>query len=37
MSITLTKNAKSQHQTKHINVQHHCIRKLINDQKLSIK
>ena len=37
MSIALTKNAESQHRTKHINVQHHYIRELINEGELTIK
>ena len=37
MSITLTKNAESQYQTKHINVQHHYIRELVNKKGLTIE
>lgn len=37
MSITLTKNAKSQYQTKYINIQHHYIRKLVNKREFTIK
>ena len=37
MSIALTKNAESQYQTKHINVQHHYIRELVNEEELTIK
>ena len=37
MSIALTKNVESQHQIKHIDVQHHYIRKLFNERKLTIK
>lgn len=37
MSITLTKNAESQHQTKHIDVQHHYIRELVNKKELTVK
>ena len=36
MSITLTKNAESQHRTKHIDVQHHYIRELVNEKKLTV-
>lgn len=36
MSITLTKNPKSQHWTKHIDVQHHYIRELIDEKELTI-
>lgn len=36
MSITLTKNAESQHQTKHIDVQHYYIRELINEKELTV-
>ena len=37
MSIALTKNAESQHRTKHIDVQHHYIRELVNERELIIK
>ena len=37
MSIALTKNAESQHRTKHINVQHHYIRELVNKRELTIE
>ena len=37
MSIALTKNAESQHRTKHIDVQHHYIRELVNERELTIK
>ena len=37
MSIALTKNAESQHQTKHIDVQYHYIRELVNKKKFTIK
>lgn len=37
MSITLTKNAKSQYRTKYINVQHHYIWELINEKEIIIK
>lgn len=37
MNITLTKNAESQHQIKHINVQHYYIRELINEKALIMK
>ena len=36
MSITLIKNAESQHWTKHIDVQHHYIRELIDEEELTI-
>ena len=36
MSITLTKNAESQHRTKHIDVQHHYIRELIDEKELTV-
>lgn len=36
MSITLTRNAESQHRTKHIDVQHHYIRELVNEGELTI-
>lgn len=36
MSITLTKNAEGQHQTKHIDVQHHYIRELIDKKELTL-
>ena len=35
MSIALTKNAESQHCTKHIDVQHHYIRELIDEKELA--
>lgn len=37
ISIALTKNAESQHRTKHIDVQHHYIRELVNEGELTIK
>ena len=37
MSIALTKNAESQHRTKHIDVQHHYIRELVNERELTIE
>lgn len=37
MSITLIKNVKSQHQTKHIDVQYHYIKELINKKEFNIK
>ena len=36
MSITLIKNAESQHRTKHIDVQYHYIRELIDEKELTI-
>lgn len=36
LSIASIKNAESQHQTKHIIIQHHYIRELINKKKLII-
>ncbi len=36
MSITLTKNAESQHRTKQIDVQHHYIRELIDEEEPTI-
>ncbi|MCJ1346182.1 hypothetical protein MMC31_004396 [Peltigera leucophlebia] len=35
-SIGLTKNAESQHRTKHINVKHHYIRELVNEKELNV-
>lgn len=37
MSITLTKNAESQHCTKHIDVQHHYVREMVSEGELTIK
>ena len=37
MSIALTKNVESQHRTKHINVQHHYIRELVNEGESTVK
>ena len=37
MSIALTKNAESQHRTKHIDVQYHYVRELVNEGELTIK
>ena len=37
MSIALTKNTESQRRPKHINVQHHYIRKLVDKEELTIK
>lgn len=37
ISIALTKNAESQHQTKHIDVQHHYIRGLVNEGELIVE
>lgn len=37
ISIALTKNTKSQHQTKHINIQHYYIRLLINKREFTIE
>lgn len=37
MSIDLTKNAKSQHYIKYIDIQHHYIKKPINKKKPIIK
>ena len=37
MSIALTKNTESQHQTKHIDVQHHYIRELVNEREFTVK
>ena len=36
-NITLTKNAESQHWTKHTNVQHHYIRELVDEGELKVK
>lgn len=36
MSIILTKIAKSQHQAKQIDIQHHYIRELVNEGELTI-
>ena len=36
-SISLTTNPKSQNRTKHIDVQHHYIRELVNDKELTIE
>ncbi len=36
MSITLTKNTESQHRTKHVDVQHHYIRELIDEKELTV-
>lgn len=36
-SISLTKNLESQKRTKHIDVQHHYIRELVNDKELTIE
>ena len=36
-SFNLTKNPESQHQTKHINVQHHYVRELVNNKELEIE
>lgn len=36
MSIALTKNAKSQHYTKHIDVQHYYIRELIEEKNSAL-
>lgn len=37
MRIALTKNAKSQHQTKHINIQYYYICELIDEGEIIIK
>ena len=37
MSIVLTKNTESQHRTKHIDVQHHYIRELVNEREFTIE
>lgn len=37
ISITLTKNAKSQYCTKHNNMQYHYIEKLVNKREFVIK
>ena len=37
MSINLTKNAESQHRMKHIDVQHHYVRELVNEGELTVK
>lgn len=37
ISIALIKNAESQYRTKHINVQHHYIKELVNEKKLTIE
>lgn len=37
MSIILTKNAKTQHQIKQINIQYHYVKKLVNKRKFTIK
>lgn len=37
ISIILTKNAENQHQTKHIDVQPHYIRELVNKKELIVK
>ena len=37
MSINLTKNAESQHRIKHIDIQHHYIRELVNERELTVK
>ena len=37
MSIALTKNTENQHWTKHIDVQHHYIRELVNKKELTIE
>lgn len=37
MSINLIKNAESQHRTKHIDVQHHYVRELVNEGELTVK
>ena len=37
MSIALIKNTESQHRTKHIDVQHHYIRELVNKRELTIE
>lgn len=36
-SLNLTKNPESQHRTKHIDVQHHYVRELVNDKELKIE
>ncbi len=36
MSITLTKNVESHHRTKYIDVQHHYIRGIIDEKKLTV-
>lgn len=37
ISLTLTKNSKSQNQTKYIDVMYHYIHRLINDEELAIE
>lgn len=37
ISIALTKNAESQHQTKHINIQYYYIRELVSEGEFTIK
>ena len=36
-SLNLTKNPESQHRTKHLNVQHHYVREVVNDKELEIE
>lgn len=37
INIALTKNAESQYCTKHIDVQHHYIRELVNEKEFTIE
>ncbi len=37
MNIALTKNMESQHYIRHIGVQHHYIRELVNEGELTVK
>lgn len=37
MRIALTKNIESQYHTKYINIQYHNIRKLVNEEELTVK
>lgn len=36
-SLNLMKNPESRHRTKHIDVQHHYVRELVNDKELEIE
>lgn len=36
-SLNLTKNPESQHRTKHIDVQHHYVRELVNNKELDVE
>ena len=37
ISINLTRNVESQYRTKHIDVQHHYIRELVNKEEFTVK